>query len=473
MSIYSSLYSGVSGLTALGNAMSVLGDNIANVNTTGFKSSRATFEDILNMTVSTANGTAQVGQGTVLSDVTATFSQAGFETTDSVTDLAIDGDGFFIVKTPGTTQKYYTRAGAFNVDGTYNLVNPAGLIVQGKQLDPDTGQPIGSLTNVTLNQVTAAPSPSSKMTVLANLDSKTVQKSEDAVALSERWDATDTVADPADATKDGKVIAETDYAHSSTVKVYDEQGRSHDITVYFDKSIEEGNNKWDFIVTCNPSEDLSVEGDAKQGLLAVGTITFTNDGKIEDIQMGKDAPAAIEGTNQYLEFSADFFGGGTNLQTVQLDLGAAYNGTTWMSDSLATTQFASTSVNMFQSANGFARGELQGYKITQDGVIQGIYSNGETIPLYQVQLAKFTNPGGLDKLGGSIYRETIDSGPPAENPPETNGLGKVSSSKLEQSNVDIAVEFVKMITTQRGYQANSKTILTVDQMIQTVVNLKR
>ncbi|KPA14981.1 flagellar hook-basal body protein [Candidatus Magnetomorum sp. HK-1] len=466
MSIYSSLYAGVSGLTALGNSMSVIGDNIANVNTTGFKGSRATFQDILNTTVTTGNGTTQVGQGTVLSDVSSAFSQAGFETTDSITDLAIDGEGFFVVRPEGTTQQLFTRAGAFTINEVNALVNSAGMTVQGYKLDAESGARVGTFADITLDSTIAPPIKTSQVTLLANLDS-TETKSASTVELNARWDATD-------ADGDGKIILETDYTHSATIKVYDVQGNSHDVTIYFDKAFDGIANKWDFIVTTNPEEDMAKLGDATAGVLASGFIQFTNDGKISDIQMGADGPATIEGSGEYLTFSANFFDTNeANAMSVELDFGAKWNGTAWVSDTLATTQFASTSVNMFQSANGFARGEIQDMKIDEYGVISGVYSNGKTIPLYQIAMARFNNNQGLDKLGGNVFRETVDSGPPAINPPQTNGLGKLISSSLEQSTVDIAVEFVKMITTQRGYQANSKTIMTTDQMIQTVVNLKR
>jgi len=473
MSIYSSLYSGVSGLTALGNSMSVIGDNISNVNTTGFKGSRATFQDILNTTVTTGNGTSQVGQGTVLSDVSSAFAQAGFETTDSVTDLAIDGEGFFVLRPEGTTQQLFSRAGAFTNNEVNALVNSAGMTVQGYALDAETGARIGTYTDIILDSTIAPPIKTSEVTLLANLDS-TETKSASTNELSVRWDATD-------ADGDGKIISETDYSHSATIKVYDVQGDSHDVTIYFDKAFDGLANKWDFIVTTDPSEDPrkydaanSVATDATGGLLASGYIQFTTDGKISDIQMGADGPAAIEGSNEYLTFSADFLNDAIeNPIDIALNFGAKWNGTEWVSDTLATTQFASTSVNMFQAANGFARGEIQDMKIDEYGVISGVYSNGKTIPLYQIAMARFNNKQGLDKLGGNIFRETVNSGPPAINPPQTNGLGKLISSSLEQSTVDIAVEFVKMITTQRGYQANSKTIQTTDQMIQTVVNLKR
>ncbi|ETR69935.1 MAG: flagellar hook protein FlgE, partial [Candidatus Magnetoglobus multicellularis str. Araruama] len=471
MSIYSSLYAGVSGLTALGNSMSVIGDNIANVNTTGFKGSRATFQDILNTTVTTGNGTTQVGQGTVLSDVSSAFSQAGFETTDSITDIAIDGEGFFVLRPPGTTQQLFSRSGAFTVNQANALVNSAGMTVQGYQLDAESGARVGTYGDIVLDSTIAPPIQTTKMTLLTNLDSTSAQSTSQ-VELRARWDATD-------ADGDGKIISETDYSHSATIKVYDVQGNSHDVTLYFDKAFDGLANKWDFIVTTNPEEDparydpaAGLATDAAGGLLASGFIQFTTDGKISDIQMGADGPATVEGSNEYLTFSADFLDDQVeNPISIQMDFGAKWNGTSWTSETLATTQYASTSVNMFQSANGFARGEIQDMKIDEYGVISGIYSNGKTVPLYQMCMARFNNNQGLDKLGGSVFRETVNSGPPAINPPQTNGLGKLISSSLEQSTVDIAVEFVKMITTQRGYQANSKTILTTDQMIQTVVNL--
>jgi flagellar hook protein FlgE len=466
MSIYSSLYAGVSGLTALGNSMSVIGDNISNVNTTGFKGSRATFQDILNTTVTTGNGTTQVGQGTVLSDVSSAFAQAGFETTDSVTDLAIDGEGFFVLRPEGTTQQLFSRAGAFTINEVNALVNSSGMTVQGYELDPESGARVGTYGDIILDSTIAPPIKTTQVTLLSNLDS-TETKSASTLELNARWDATD-------ADGDGKIITETDYSHSATIKVYDVQGDSHDVTIYFDKAFDGLANKWDFIVTTDPTEDKLKEGDATQGLLSYGFIQFTNDGKIEDIQMGADGPATIEGSGEYLTFAANFFDATeANTMDVELNFGAKWNGTEWVSDTLATTQFASTSVNMFQSANGFARGEIQDMKIDEYGTISGVYSNGKTIPLYQIAMARFNNNQGLDKLGGNIFRETVNSGPPAVNPPQTNGLGKLISSSLEQSTVDIAVEFVKMITTQRGYQANSKTIQTTDQMIQTVVNLKR
>ncbi|CAN2039391.1 Flagellar hook protein FlgE [Candidatus Magnetomoraceae bacterium gMMP-15] len=464
MSIYSSLYSGVSGLTALSNSMSVIGDNIANVNTTGFKSSKASFEDVLSMTVTTGNGTAQVGQGTNLTDVSSSFSQAGFETSDSVTDMAIDGDGFFILR--NGTQNLYTRAGAFHVDSDLNLVSPGDLVVQGTQLDLD-GNSVGSTTDIRLDQTTIAPSSTSKITTITNLNSDTVAKA--AGNLSDSWDGEAAT---------GIYIDEDQYSHSATVKVYDEKGEDHDITMYFSKSDAEGDNTWEFIVTCDPSEQQNGPGGADQGRLGVGNIVFNDNGSISSIEMTEGGTLEGTGSDSYWTTSVDFLGGTDTSMDIDLDFGAAYNsalteGEQWVSDTLTSTQYYSSSVNIFQATDGFPRGELQDLSIGTDGKIRGNYSNGESIPLYQLTLAKFSNVQGLEKFGGSLFRESTESGLPTENAPETNGLGKISSSALEQSNVDIAVEFVKMITTQRGFQANSKTIMTTDQMIQTVVNLKR
>ena len=161
--------------------------------------------------------------------------------------------------------------------------------------------------------------------------------------------------------------------------------------------------------------------------------------------------------------------------TVALDLGTRFNSTTsiWEPAPLSTTQYARASSTVFQSANGYGAGALQSISVGTDGVLTGQYSNGEVIPLYQVALAKFQNEQGLYKEGGNLYRETRLSGDPVTGSPGTNGLGSISPNSLEQSNVDIATEFVKMITTQRGFQANSKIITVTDQMLSELIALKR
>ena len=186
MSLSSALFSGVSGLSTLGNAMTVIGDNIANVNTTGFKSSRVTFQDVLSQTVATAAGSAQVGAGTALADISSTFAQGSFESTDSNTDLAIGGEGFFIVSDPNdTNNEYYTRAGQFAFDKDGNFVNPAGYRVRGWALDTNTGEDVGAITDITLQSFTSPPDETDRITIITNLDS---DAADNTASLNAAWD---------------------------------------------------------------------------------------------------------------------------------------------------------------------------------------------------------------------------------------------------------------------------------------------
>lgn len=178
-------------------------------------------------------------------------------------------------------------------------------------------------------------------------------------------------------------------------------------------------------------------------------------------------------TNGYFTLAPDFLG--TSPLTVELDFGSVYStgAGAWVNECLSTTQFAVSSTTVFQSATGYGAGDLQSVTVGTDGIITGQYSNGEVIPLYRVALAKFKNVQGLYKEGGNLYRETRLSGVAITARPGTNGLGGISPKSLEQSNVDIATEFVKMITTQRGFQANSKIITVTEQMLAELINLKR
>ncbi|MFO7752548.1 MAG: flagellar hook-basal body complex protein, partial [Desulfobacteraceae bacterium] len=177
----------------------------------------------------------------------------------------------------------------------------------------------------------------------------------------------------------------------------------------------------------------------------------------------------------YFSFTTDFLGGdfGSTENEIELDIGTVYDGINFVNDSMSTTQFAKASSTVFQDADGYAAGDLQSVDIASDGVITGVYSNGELIPLFRVGLAKFLNNYGLSNEGGNLFSETRDSGTAITNKPGENGLGTLSPNSLEMSNADISEEFVNMITTQRGFQANSKTVTTTDEMMQTVINMKR
>jgi flagellar hook protein FlgE len=479
MSLSSSLFSGISGLNALSNAMTVIGDNIANVNTVGFKGSRVTFQDVLSQSVATTAGNAQVGRGTSLADISSSFSQGSFESTDSSTDLAIGGAGFFVVRDPNSANnQFYTRAGEFRFDKDGNFANPAGYIVRGWELDEVTGEDLGTITDITLSSFTSSPSETETLSMIINLDSDAANNSTGSnTALSARWDG-DNVS--------GDYLGTDDYEYQTTLKVYDSLGSTHDVTVFFDMGESATDPVWEYIVTTNPSEDgRTITNADDTGLLARGTVEFNNtsgqisgsatsitcsinngDGTWTD-QTAADAVA----NNGYFSIAPDFIGGSP--MNIDLDFGSRYNGSVWANESLSTTQFASASSTIFQSANGYGAGDLQTISVGTDGVITGQYSNGQVLPLYRVALANFQNEQGLYKVGGNLYRETRLSGDPITGKPGNSGLGSISPNSLEQSNIDIATEFVKMITTQRGFQANSKIITVTDQMLNELINLKR
>ncbi|UCG99980.1 MAG: flagellar hook-basal body complex protein, partial [Deltaproteobacteria bacterium] len=206
------------------------------------------------------------------------------------------------------------------------------------------------------------------------------------------------------------------------------------------------------------------------------TVTAGDAGDLSDT----DCWANMTTTNDlssdgYFEFNADFLGGTNSGMDVGLDFGSSYStaGGSWVNDSLSTTQYSAASSTIFQSANGYGAGDLQSVNVGTDGAITGQYSNGQVIPLFRVALAKFQNNQGLFKVGGNLFRETRLSGQSITGKPGTGGLGSIAPNSLEQSNVDIAAEFVKMITTQRGFQANSKIITVTDQMLAELMNLKR
>ncbi len=466
MALSSALFSGISGLSSLGNAMQIIGDNIANVNTVGFKGSSFTFQDLLSQSISTQAGSAQVGRGTSIGDVAACFEQGSFESTGNTTDLAIGGDGFFTLREAGSDSLLYSRAGNFRFDNDGVLTNPEGYVVQGWALDDD-GENAGTITDIKLDSFTSNPEETSRVSVITNLDSDALGHDYSSADLASYWNGG---------------LDSAQYEYQNTVKVYDSLGSTHDITIYFDKDAGSSDSEWQYVVACNPDEDLRSGVSATDaGLLARGTITFSDSsGTISDLHMDTfdgtnwTTDVAPDPTTGYLQFQSDFIGGAGTTMNVDLDLGTRWDGSSaWTNSALTTTQYARSSSTIFQTSDGYGAGDLKSVDVDVDGVMTGTYSNGQLVPLFRVALAKFQNVQGLHKEGNSLYRETRESGDAITGNPGTNGLGSISPNSLEQSNVDIADEFVKMITTQRGFQANSKIITVTDQMLADLINLKR
>ncbi len=505
MALTSSLYSGVSGLVNMGNAMQIIGDNIANVNTTGFKAARSTFQDIMAQSINTARGGSQVGRGSAMSDVAPLFTQGSFESTSSPTDLAIAGNGFFMVSNPKIENSiYYTRAGQFHVDKNGYLVNPAGLRVQGWDMEeqPDgTFEIVGSIKDIEI-QNTSPPVATSLATIAVNLDdgAKPVDSNN---TLADSWDGS--TGDP-----NGGLKQNVNYEYKTTFKVYDSLGNTHELTVYFDKELDDPNTQgdertWEFLVAMNPEEDKSGNaGTTTAGRLMRGRIQFTPDGQIERVfdiyrfndtteegplETNTDTNQAF-GDHNYPQIIAFFqppsgntdptTGLDTTAQRIEFSFGAqakidsANNQViSWSPETITTTQYANRSSTLFYDQNGFGAGFLESLSVDAEGVISGSYSNGRIIALGQLSLARFYSPSDLSKEGGNLWRETTASGTAITGPPRTNGLGSIASNALEQSTVDMGTEFVKLITTQRAFQANSRVITTTDDMLNELLNMKR
>lgn len=548
----SSMWSGVSGLLANSTKMTTIGDNLANVNTTGFKSSRVDFVDLMSSTIGTASGMDQIGNGVRVGTVMTDFSQGGLETTTSTTDMAISGNGFFMCKqksqvgsngrilNTGDSTTYYTRAGDFSFDEDGYLTSTTGLAVQGWEVDQDkidaaeaagtslSYTPItGAIKDVKLDTYSSPAKATSSVTVVTNLDSdsETQATRNDTnyyYAMSSQWDGTQ---DPA--------MPSTDYSYSTTVTVYDENGSSHTLTSYYDlvKS-ENGKQTWEYCVTCDPSQDGRVATDGTKladtkaaGLLMVGTMTFDSSGELENMSAytlkSTTATSATLNTfsstawttadvskSGYPVFAANWkstadasftdqdatsetalnvgmrdsagftlnSGDGT-LNSVSTSNSSAnlvsFHIGSLKTNNTCTTSFATSSSTVFTTQNGYTAGLLTSMSVDSDGILSGTYSNGVTIALYAIAVATFTNLQGLTSVGDNLYTSTLDSGYATTNRANTGTAGSVSGNTLESSNVDLASEMVNMIITQRGFEANSKTITTVDTMLSELIQLKR
>ncbi len=443
MGITSALYSGVSGLNTNSSAMSVVGNNLANTNTTGFKGARAVFSDMLSSTVSGSGGKSQVGRGVALSTVDNIFSQGTFESTASDTDVAIEGEGFFVLKEVGNDEMLYSRAGAFRFNADGYLVNPEGYRVQGKAYDVNGELIAGDPEDIQVQNVGLVPA-----------------KVTDSINLNTNLDSAATIIDPVVNPFDP--ADPTTFNYSSSTTVYDTLGESHLVTLYFRKQDPAGlvapnDNIWDYWYSATDDAGGALGDVAGAG--ARGQVAFDQNGNLDPpLPVPTPAlPATPNGTGQLAAADLDWANG-----TVPTAMRLVFD----------TTQFNSESTVISQDQNGYAAGNLTNVGINGDGIVVASYSNGEQVKVSSLVLAKFNNPGGMELVGSNMYRGTDESGAARSGLPGPE-LGNIFTNSLEQSNVDMGQEFVKMITVQRGFQANSKIITTVDDMLGELINLKR
>ncbi|HHX01861.1 MAG TPA: flagellar hook protein FlgE [Firmicutes bacterium] len=417
-----SLFAGVSGLQNHQIRMDVIGNNIANVNTVGFKYSRATFKDALYQTLAAATApqgnrggvnAQQVGLGSALGSIDVIHTQGGTQSSSSETDLAIEGNGFFVLS--DGDKRYYTRAGMFEFDGTGTLVSKLnGLPVMGYLADVNGN--ISTDEDVELKAIKITGSVSS---INATATSE--------VVLS---------GNISSATEEGGQV-------ERIATVYDANGDTHRVLITFTKN-RVGEWTWSAKLEGDPAETELGPSDPADRL-----IEFNDDGIIVT---GKKGTVTIPHTllplvkNTNLKFTLDFSG---------------------------VKQYADETSVVVLRQNGLPPGELDGVSIDRSGVLIGSYSNGLIKELGQIALARFENPPGLLKVGDTMFSESVSSGNAVIKSANTSGLGAVMSNSLEMSNVDLSNEFTEMIITQRGFQANSRIITSADEMLQELVNLKR
>lgn len=426
MGLSSALYSGVSGLNTNGQAMSVIGNNLANTNTVAYKGSRTIFSDLLASNIVGSGGLSQVGRGVGMSKVDQVFSQGTFETTESSLDVAIEGEGFFILKEPGNETAYFSRAGAFRFDQNGFLVNPEGFRVQGRAFNVDGELIAGDYGDIQVQSTgLIAGKATDELLLTTNLDA-----TEDILVLA-NFNIND---------------ADT-YNYSSSVQVFDTLGNPQLLTTYFIKTAD---NTWAWAWSAETDDGLNT---VMQGVSAADALQFNTDG----VLVGSVAVPPVD--TQGVIAAAD----------LDWNNGSAPTGITLTFD---TTQFNSASQVVSVDQNGFGAGNLTSVDIDNDGIVVASYSNGEQQKIAQLVLGKFVNPNGLSLAGSNLYTATLESGAPRTGIPGPE-LGKVFTNSLEQSNVDPSTEFVRMITIQRGFQANSKIITTVDELLGEVINLKR
>ncbi len=566
MGIYNALYTGASGLSAFGEAVRVVGDNIANVNSLGFKSQNVVFSDVLSQTVGVtrSNIANQVGNGVRIGAITRDQAQGSIQNTTNPTDMAINGNGMFALKDTASGQTYYTRAGAFFLDKNFNLIDGQGYVVQGWATDTN-GNATGNVTNITFANLASQAQATANLTAGVTLDSN-------AVPLP-----AGTVFDPSNPST---------YHYKAEVNIYDSLGQTHPVSIAYTKIGLDaaGNSVWDWHAfvdgadlaggtpgvlteigapaptavtppvpatpgtgaytagtntgitnvtlasnpnginetytfdvgadgltvtikdslgnnvgqqtlvanattqvnlsngaalsfTVGPTPDLVNVGAGTAGSLAVtgatppapgGTVTTTGtqtlvfgaNGQLVDefsptltINWNNAAPSPL----------AINFGNATNIDA-QGVTGNGLDGTVQMAGSFATRQM---------TRDGFTAGFLDRLETDSTGRIFGVFTNGQRRSLYQVALANFPNNAVLSHIGNNLQSETIASGSPVLEKPGNGGMGTITPFGLEQSNVDLANEFVKMIVIQRGYEANSKTIMTTDQMLSSLMQIKR
>ena len=406
-----SFQQGLSGLNAASKNLDVIGHNVSNSSTVGFKGSVTQFADVFASSLQ-GSGTAQIGIGTKAANIAQIFTQGNITVTNNPLDVAINGKGFFRMSDNGAIS--FTRTGQFSLDKDGYIIDVEQRNLTGYVADTNGVLDTSNLVDLRIDAADLEPQLSSTAEVVVNLDAR-----EQALLPA--------AFDPVDATT---------YHHTTSIAVFDTLGNPHVLGVYFMKTAA---GTWDVFATADGTQI---------GAGAAGGINFTTDGKINTATT--TIPLTV---NMPISTGA----------ATPLTVAVYFSG---------STQFGSESGVNRLTQDGYASGRLAGFSITEDGVVSGRYTNGQTRTMGQMVLANFPNQQGLQPLGANQWAETYASGQPLITGAGQSGLGVLNAGAQEDSNVDLTQELVNMITAQRVYQANAQTIKTQDQVLQTLVNLR-
>ena len=444
----------LSGLNAATADLNVKSNNIANVNTTGFKQSRAEFGDVFAVSAFGSTSSTAIGSGVVLQNVAQQFNQGNLEFTDNSLDLAISGEGFFALAPDlESGETLYTRSGAFGVNKDGYIVNNTGAFLRTFPVDANgliSATSMGAAKPLQLPPSAGAPEPTSLLSVATNLPSNATPLNDGSGGVL--------AIDPLDPTT---------YTNSTSATVFDSLGNEHIVTTYYQKidaavptASPVGDNQWQMEMYISDA-DVKVIGATPT--VTDGATTLVKLGST--VSMGFNADGTLNATTPAsitMTFNA---ASGTELASGAADLVITL-------DPAGSTQNSGNfSVNAL-TVNGFPTGRLTGVDISNDGLVRATYSNGQAIPIGKIAMAKFANQQALNKIGDTLWKETTDSGPVIAGEAGTGSFGQIQAGALEASNVDLTKELVGLITAQRNFQANSKSIETENAITQTIIQLR-
>lgn len=433
---------GLSGLYAANKALNVTGNNIANVATTGFKSSRAEFADQYSASIKATSGKTNVGSGVMTAAVSQQFTQGNITSTGQSLDMAINGNGFFILSDAGS--KVYTRAGAFYSDKDGNIVDVRGNNLQGYNAVDGTLQK-GSETNLKIDTSNIEPKSTSKIAETLNLNSS---------------DATPTVSpfDPSNTNS---------FNYTFNTSLYDSQGNEHQLNQYFVK--DDANNSWKMYTTV---DGRSPTDPVNSTTPLVNDLPFKSDGTLDIANMtAGDVVGGLSVRDDKSFTLAGWQPASKNTDGTYSLNGAVANTAGVQLDMLNMTQYNASSATTAKTQDGYSTGELAGLSVDSSGILFANFTNGQDKVIGQVAMANFANVQGLTPIGGTDWKESYSSGVPVVGVPDTGTLGSLQSESLEDSNVDLTAELVNLIKAQSNYQANAKTISTESTIMQTIIQM--